>query len=58
MRISLNGEQCDIADGTTVVELLRLRGARLARSILPHEPANQSDRRQAECSALEESLSL
>jgi sulfur carrier protein len=28
MRISLNGEQCDIADGTTVVELLRLRGAR------------------------------
>ena len=28
MRIILNGERCDVADGTTVVELLRLQGAR------------------------------
>ena len=28
MRVTVNGEACDVADGTTVSELLRLRGAR------------------------------
>jgi sulfur carrier protein len=28
MRLTVNGERCDVADGTTVGELLRRRGAR------------------------------